>query len=207
MELITMFVQVSALNYSFFFWYAQQPTLYKFDHLQELGGKLTMAISTSSSSGETDTSQSDSLSASYSFKAAASGFGVSASAAGDYASAKSTQNTNQTDFQSRSSKSSIITYGGAPGSFGPETDDGGSSSAPSSWGEWAQTVDLRPVPIEFTLDRIYNLFPDTPEYSQLRAQWLAAELAFYSNTAGNQPYHLPHFLFIFSTCSPTSYCL
>lgn len=45
-------------------------------------------------------------------------------------------------------------------------------------------MDLRPVPIDFTLDRIYNLFPDTPENSQLRAQWLAAEIAFYTNEAG-----------------------
>lgn len=39
------------------------------------------------------------------------------------------------------------------GSFGP------GSQSDNSWGAWAQTVDLLPVPIDYELKRIHDIIP------------------------------------------------
>lgn len=141
-----------------------------------------MAISTTSSSNKSISSRSDSVSSSYSFNTAVGGDGVSAEAAGSYASSRSNSKATQDDFELRSTKSSIITYGGAPGSFGPESDQSGASTnAPSSWGAWAETVDLLPVPIDFTLGRVYDILEQLD--SNIQARWLSAEKNFYGNMA------------------------
>eukprot|EP01133_Synstelium_polycarpum_P014217 gene14217-16768_t len=61
----------------------------------------------------------------------------------------------QEEFESEVSKSSVLVKGGALGSFGPDY------SAPSSFGDWAQSVDLRPVPIDPKLNYIGNIIPES----------------------------------------------
>lgn len=47
-----------------------------------------------------------------------------------------------------------MTYGGAPGAYGPAEDSG-----PSSFGDWAATVDLLPVPIDYKLAAVGDIIP------------------------------------------------
>ncbi|KYQ92323.1 hypothetical protein DLAC_06286 [Tieghemostelium lacteum] len=61
--------------------------------------------------------------------------------------------SSQKEYESKSSRSTLITYGGAPASFNPSGD------SVSDYESWAQTVDLYPVPIDYKLDRIYNIIP------------------------------------------------
>lgn len=133
-----------------------------------------MTMSTSHTVTGSVESGSLSTMASRSFSASVSGWGVSGSAAADYANSVSDSSSAQSQFEASTSKSTIITYGGAPGSFGPS--GGTSTDAPGNWGDWAQTVDLLPVPIEYTLDRIYNILPD--QYKQL---WQEGEDLFYTS--------------------------
>lgn len=53
------------------------------------------------------------------------------------------------------SYSQLYSYGGAPGAYGPSYDSG-----PDSFGEWATTVDLLPVPIDYSLGAIGDIIPD-----------------------------------------------
>lgn len=69
---------------------------------------------------------------------------------------KETSDT-QTHFEEKSSRTSIITYGGPPGSFGPDY----TNNAPTNFGDWASYVDLLPVPVQFQLDDISNIIPET----------------------------------------------
>ncbi len=52
------------------------------------------------------------------------------------------------EFESESSSSYIMSYGGAPGTFGPTN-----PNDPANWGSWAQTVDLLPIPINYEVKR------------------------------------------------------
>lgn len=61
----------------------------------------------------------------------------------------------QNDYARKSVRSSIITYGGPPGAFGPSSPD-----APTSFGDWASNIDLLPVPIEYELVPINVLIPE-----------------------------------------------
>jgi len=45
----------------------------------------------------------------------------------------------------------VYSYGGIAGSFGPELT--------TSWSQWAETVDLLPVPVNYKVGLIYNLIP------------------------------------------------
>lgn len=86
-------------------------------------------------------------------------------------------------FDSGSTSTTVLTYGGPPGAYSPDADNG-----PSTFGEWARGfflsflfyfiifrcficffakvrvflgVPLLPVPIEYELDAIGNVIPDT----------------------------------------------
>lgn len=146
----------------------------------EMGGKLLMTTSTAESYYSTQGEQSVSQSVQTSFSAKVSGYGANADAAADYSSATSDGSTNQNDFETASSHSTIISRGGAVGSFGPANGDG-----PSNWGEWAQTVDLEPVPINYKLGRIFNLIEGLQVKSgvdqiDVAEAWERAEDEYYS---------------------------
>ena len=112
-----------------------------------LGGKLVQISSTSHSytSSKSESEYNDRVQAG--FSASAGGWGISASASGDYSQQEQGKRSEQAQYEENTSKSSIISYGGAPGSFGPSKD----SSSAGDWGEWAKTTDLLPVPITYQL--------------------------------------------------------
>lgn len=70
------------------------------------------------------------------------------------------QKKQQKEFENNSFRSSVITYGGPPGAFGPQT-----SGSPTSFSTWASSVDLLPVPIEYTLKPISDIIPRSWKFS------------------------------------------
>ncbi len=79
-----------------------------------------MIITTTQQEGSSSTQQSMQEQSSISFQAAVSGWGQSADASAAYSNSINRDTDAQQSFESSSTKSSIITYGGAPGSFGPQ---------------------------------------------------------------------------------------
>eukprot|EP01132_Coremiostelium_polycephalum_P003336 gene3336-4182_t len=80
------------------------------------------------------------------------------SASGDFSESKDSQVTSeqQKTYENSTSRSSIITYGGAVGSFNP-----GDDSAPAEYTQWARSVDLLPVPLDYKLSPILSIIPET----------------------------------------------
>jgi hypothetical protein len=115
-----------------------------------------------------------------SFSASASGWGLSASASGSYSDSIGQNSQTQSSFESSSNKSFIITYGGAPGSFGPNSAAGDDSAAGAAdWGAWARTVDLQPVPVNYALAPIGSILPKY--WANASSVWYAAETALYGD--------------------------
>ena len=138
-----------------------------------LGGRLSQVTSVSSSFASSKTSSELEAHAKLSFGASVSSpiFSVSGGFSGSIDSSITTEQ--QEEFESSSTRSSVLTYGGPPGSFGPS-----SSDAPSNFGDWASAVDLLPVPIEYTLKKISDIIPDawkSANGTSLRAMWLEGE--------------------------------
>jgi hypothetical protein len=111
------------------------------------------------------------------------------------------------EFEQSSTRSSVITSGGAPASFAPGSDKS-SSSTPSSFSgpslfrwfavisgrliialEWAQSVDLVPVPVEFELKSIYSIIP--PDWkvgvTPVKKLWGYGELEYKQKYAAMMP--------------------
>ena len=148
-----------------------------------MGGKLVMTTSTSSSKAATTSESSTTKAVQISFSAKVSGYGANADAAGSYSKATSENDAAQSDFESSSTHSSIISYGGAPGSFGPS---GGDGTGASNWGDWAQTVDLQPVPLDYQLARIGTLFTGmTIAGNDVTEAWQDAEFSYYQSQQNN----------------------
>eukprot|EP01132_Coremiostelium_polycephalum_P003337 gene3337-4183_t len=85
----------------------------------------------------------------------------------------------QEDFTKSSASSTILTYGGAPGAYGPST----TAASISSFGDWASSVDLLPIPVDYELDAIGNIIPTTwltRDGRSLRKLWHEAEELYYS---------------------------
>jgi hypothetical protein len=99
---------------------------------------------------------------------------------GDYSDTSDSQTTSSSreEHEQNSYSSTVITYGGPPGSFGPAY-----SEAPSNFGDWASSVDLLPIPIDYELESISTLLPSTwkakPSNSTsnqtVRQMWIEAE--------------------------------
>jgi organic hydroperoxide reductase OsmC/OhrA len=158
------------------------PLLYKygthFYHRASLGGRLRQITSISKSMSNTKKSSEVSQHAAWSFSAAVSVPAFSAS--GNYAGSKDVTVTEdqQQEFEQESIRSSILTYGGAPGSFGPTT----AANVPTDFGSWAETVDLLPIPVKYELEQISQVIP--PSWKSvndlsLRQLWLEAEDVYY----------------------------
>lgn len=154
-----------------------------------MGGKLEQ-ISIMDSQAESRMSSKevqDSTQMSFSASVSSPVFG-SASASYSESVDSNIKTSDQTSFESSSSRSSIKIYGGAPGSFGP-TDD----TAPSSFGDWAATIDLLPVPINYTLGRIGDIIPSswvigaskTSSGRSAKEAWEEAELNMYTTSASS----------------------
>lgn len=121
-----------------------------------------------------------------------SGWGANIEAAGSYAASTDADTSNQMAYESNSTHTSVISYGGAPGSFGPP---GGNGNAPSNWADWAGTVDLLPIPLDYKVDRVYNLLLKyLIDGVNVSAQWAEAEIVYYDSYASE--YYASKSLFI-----------
>ena len=141
-----------------------------------LGGKLKQITAMSKTLSKSKTEQEQSQSAQRSFGASISSpvFSVS----GDYSdsSDSSVKGSDQQEFENQSSRSTVITYGGPPGSFGPSTSD-----APSNFGDWASNIDLLPVPIDYELESITSIIPDEwklPDGTSIKSMWNQSALEY-----------------------------
>eukprot|EP01133_Synstelium_polycarpum_P011976 gene11976-13973_t len=95
---------------------------------------------------------------------------------------KTTKEDTERKLNEKTSKSSIITYGGAPGSYGPSKGDG-----PTTFGEWAKTIDMLPIPVNPRLEAIRNIIPrswKTPDHKPVLSQWMSAENLYYQLNMG-----------------------
>lgn len=147
-----------------------------------LGGRLRQVTVLDSSYESTQSEFEIQKSADISFAASVSGTLLSADAslsldlAGSLDS--STSSAQQSEYESSTSRSTVITYGGPPGSFGPTT-----SEAPSNFGDWASAVDLLPVPIDYQLVPIHNAIPAewrSKNGTSIKEIWKSAESLFRS---------------------------
>lgn len=139
-----------------------------------LGGKLRQVTSVSKSHASSKTKTELESNAQRSFGASVTSpvFSVS----GDYSDSidSSISASDQQTFESASTHSTVLTYGGPPGSFGPS-----SSEAPSNFGDWASSVDLLPVPIKYELKRISDKIPSewkARNGTSLQSLWERGEL-------------------------------
>jgi hypothetical protein len=108
--------------------------------------------------------------------------------------------TSRGEYEASSTRSSVLTFGGAPGSFGPSSE---TTSSPSSYAgtqlltpfkeavgfsikcnlcvEWAETIDLLPIPINYELKSIYSIIP--PEWTvgsiSVRELWEQGEQIYF----------------------------
>ena len=122
----------------------------------DMGGKLTQISSMQDNYFFSQSSTETSNSMEMSFGASVSGYGNAASASVSYATTQTDDTSQQSEHESKTTKSSIITKGGAPGAFGPAEDN---NAAPSTWSDWARSVDQLPVPINYQLALIYHVLP------------------------------------------------
>ncbi len=120
-----------------------------------LGGKLRQVTTLKKEFQSSKTKQELEESAALSLSASVSGPAFSASGSFSGSIDTSTSTESQASYEKSSFRSNVITYGGPPGSFGPT-----SSDAPSNFGDWASAIDLLPVPIDYTLQPIYDIIPE-----------------------------------------------
>ncbi|EGG15674.1 hypothetical protein DFA_10516 [Cavenderia fasciculata] len=85
-------------------------------------------------------------------------------------------NEQQNKFEDDSASTTIMTKGGPPGSFGPDT-----KGANNNFGEWAKGVDLLPVPIKKEYGFIADLIPENwrvkGSIETIQSMWSKAEIA------------------------------
>ncbi|GAM26035.1 hypothetical protein SAMD00019534_092100 [Acytostelium subglobosum LB1] len=118
-----------------------------------LGGSLEVLVFADSSTSffkkSVSLTHSASIQAAMQFSTPYGGGGASFSGSQDSTSDEDTQKS----FTTNTTHSEVLVKGGDPGSFGPDF------NSHSSFGSWSQSVDLRPVPINFKLDLIGNIIP------------------------------------------------
>lgn len=155
-----------------------------------LGGKLQQITTMSKTFQSSKTQKELEEHAELSLSASVSGPAFSGSGSFSGSVDSTTSEESQRSYEGSSFRSSVITYGGPPGSFGPTTSD-----APSNFGDWASSIDLLPVPIDYTLKPIYDAIPDTwtIEYkdvtgttstTSVRNAWIEAQRNLYSSQSG-----------------------
>ncbi|KYR00896.1 hypothetical protein DLAC_02958 [Tieghemostelium lacteum] len=142
----------------------------------QLGGSLKMITTTeekmTSSEHESEWSESVERSASVNFRSPVLSGSASVSDTLD-----STQSTaQQEEKETKSERTSVIVKGGAPGSYGPH-----SGSSGFMFEDWANSIDLLPVPLNEDLYPISSLF--LPEWKlgskTLKELWIQAEQQYY----------------------------
>ncbi|KAF2074302.1 hypothetical protein CYY_004396 [Polysphondylium violaceum] len=144
-----------------------------------LGGKLTqIAVTDESNINESnENSYTESIKASLSTSISGPVYSVKAAVSSSYD--RNQDSKTQTEINDKTTFSKIITYGGLPAAFSPAQD--GMSSP--GFGEWAQSVDILPVPIDYQLFPIHSLINEkwVNQYGvNIKKCWDEAEEIFYS---------------------------
>ncbi|KYQ91472.1 hypothetical protein DLAC_08439 [Tieghemostelium lacteum] len=144
-----------------------------------LGGKLEVLSVTSKSAASTMSSSELSQNQAIAFSASVSTPFVSGSASYSQSMDSDVSSTSKSNYDFSTSKSQVLATGGAPGSYSPD------GSGPSTYGEWAKTVDLVPMPIKYQVDFIGNIIPTswkTPSGNFTKLLWFEALNSLYTNT-------------------------
>ncbi|KYQ92989.1 hypothetical protein DLAC_05593 [Tieghemostelium lacteum] len=142
----------------------------------KLGGKLSQITVMDSSTEETMSSVEVSESATYSFAMSARSPTFQASGSYETTTTTNTAESKMQQFSSQSTRSTIIVIGGQSGSYGPT--EGGVST----FGEFAKTIDLLPVPINQQLAPIRSIIPQewkTSQGASIIDLWTQAEVLYY----------------------------
>ncbi|KYR00011.1 hypothetical protein DLAC_03508 [Tieghemostelium lacteum] len=88
------------------------------------------------------------------------------------------------EIDQESKKTTIITYGGPLGAYGP------SDNNPSNFNTWSESVDLLPVPIDFDLFPTRDLIKKTWFLKSINASlydlWIRGEKIYYERYSGNK---------------------
>jgi len=144
-----------------------------------LGGKLSQLTVTSESSASGNSEKGWSESAAASFSASVSGPAFSLKASVSASVDKSQTESQQQEKNDQSSTSRLLVYGGAPTAFSPSQDK---SSGPGFM-EWAQSIDVLPVPIDYQLYPIRYVINKNwinKHGVKLQEAWAYAESIFYT---------------------------
>eukprot|EP01132_Coremiostelium_polycephalum_P004349 gene4349-5443_t len=146
-----------------------------------MGGSLKQIISTNSISAESESSSDWKESGRRTFAGSVSA-GRYGSLSGSYEDSidSSITGEQQSNFESKSSRSRVITKGGKLGSFGPvENDDGYSSS---NFESWARSLDVLPVPVDYRIKPIWSAFNSNWKIGTMDvvAEWKKAEEIYYA---------------------------
>ncbi|EGG23747.1 hypothetical protein DFA_05881 [Cavenderia fasciculata] len=153
-----------------------------------MGGTLKMVsiVSNQYSSTTTESQLQANAELSLSVHASAPIGSVSASGSGSYDNSVSQES--RQEFSSNSQHSTIITEGGSPGAFSPD------EFGKNTFSSWAETVDLRPVPIDpqfgFVSDlipktwKVYQRFPTDPNIT-IHDLWKITEYIYFLNKVTN----------------------
>ncbi|EFA79384.1 hypothetical protein PPL_07802 [Heterostelium album PN500] len=121
-----------------------------------MGGKLVQ-ISTTSESIDTDEKKSKwSIAAELTFGASANVPGFNGEGSSSINFGMSSEEESMSEVESKSTYSSIITYGGPPASFAPSD-----SFQATTYRGWSSSIDLLPVPIGYNVKPISDLLKDT----------------------------------------------
>ncbi|GAM26034.1 hypothetical protein SAMD00019534_092090 [Acytostelium subglobosum LB1] len=152
-------------------------------HTAILGGQLKQITFTSKSTHSADEKSETTQQTSMAFSTAVTSPVLNVH--GDYSSNtnSATSSDSMNSFAKSSSRSQIISKGGAPGSFGPSA-----SSAPTTFGEWASSVDMLPVPVNYTLIPIRGILNPlwrTRNEANLTEMWTSAETRMYKYVQDN----------------------
>jgi len=145
-----------------------------------LGGKLTqIAVTDEANIDEsTEYAYTESIRSSLSTSLSGPAFSVKVGASGSYDRNEDIETQNEINDKTTYSK--IITYGGLPAAFSL-AQDGVSSPG---FSEWAQSVDMLPVPIDYQLYQIGNLINEkwVNQYGvNIKQSWDKAEEMFYAS--------------------------
>eukprot|EP01133_Synstelium_polycarpum_P019853 gene19853-23783_t len=148
-----------------------------------LGGSLKQITSVDESIFKSKSSKEieDFTSKSFSVKVTSPKFNVQ----GSYADSKSTTDKaeREKEIEEKTAKSSIITYGGAPGAYGPSEDNG-----PTKFGAWAESIDLLPIPVKPKLLSIHSIIPlswKTAKGESVSELWGTAVNLYYQLNSGS----------------------
>ncbi|EGG19565.1 hypothetical protein DFA_00143 [Cavenderia fasciculata] len=142
-----------------------------------LGGTLKQITIHQKSQSESESQKDVDDMVSYSVGVSVSSPSLSASASFSSTETNDSKEGRKQKFMSESKRSTIITNGGAAGSFAPSAD-----GAPTTFGDWANSVDILPAIVNPQLQPIRSIIPEvwvTPSGEKVVDLWTKAEEEYY----------------------------